>query len=95
MLGCYVTLDTTDFCITELSQINKKWFSQKFKAATFRYEIVIYMPGIVVLHQVSLAVGKRPGIKLFRSRVSHIVDDGKQILPKTVSATTRGFMCTI
>ena len=77
---CKVTVDGTDCPMLEPSPFHKKWYSFKFKSAGLRYEVAVCIQtGDIVWINGPFPCGWWPDIKIFRSRLIHMLAPGEKV----------------
>ena len=81
---CKVTVDGTDYLIPRRKsfQLDKQYYSHKFKHAAYGYEIAICIQtGLIVWYIGPFRAGKWPHIKIFRFRLKGMLRDGEMVEP--------------
>ena len=82
---CLATVDGTDFKINEpwpfTTEVNKKWYSHKFKHAGVRYEVAIsILTGYIVWIHGPFPCGLMPDIRIFRMKLVDMLSAGEKVV---------------
>lgn len=77
---CMVTVDGTDFRISEPQPFSPGWYSHKFKGPGVRYEVAVSINGGDIVHiNGPFACGHNPDITIFRSKLIYKLEAGEMV----------------
>ena len=75
-----VTVDGTDFKISDPSPFSSGWYSHKFKGPGVRYEVALSINGGDIAHiNGPFPCGFNPDIHIFCSKLIHMLEEGEMV----------------